>query len=107
MVGDGIGGADQLNTVTDHIQNPAAANARCCSLIAELDRHLDGNHRSCDNSQEIHVKRSFAHRVELEVTGDCFDLIAVDINGGDGGHKAASMDFEIDLAIRKIDGDGG
>ena len=89
--------------VAHDVEHAAAADAGRGALVDELHRHLDREPRAGDDAQEIDVQRPVADRVELIVARDRADLLAGDVDRGDGGEEAAAVDLEIHVAVGKID----
>ena len=104
-VGNGIRRADHRDAVADDVEHAAATDAWRGAFIDELHRHLDRDRRAGDDAQEVDVDRSLVHRIELEIAGDGADLLAGDIDRGDGRQKAAAVNLEEQLAAGQIDRD--
>ncbi len=61
--------------------------------IDHVDGMRDADHRALAEPHEIHMQRSVAHRIELEVARDDAMLLAVDLEVVDRGQEPAGIDL--------------
>src|SRR5690606_30700715 len=83
-VRNGVGRAVEFYRVANDVQDAADLNAGLL-VVDEVDRHVNGNSGVLRDAQEIDMHGEVAHRIQLVVLRQNLVLLAVDIDGRDGG----------------------
>src|SRR5690606_21400358 len=105
--GDRIGRNLRLDLVAHDVEQAAALDAGRLLLVEEVNRNLHRHQRVGADAQEVDMDREVADRIELVFLGQNLDLLAADVDRGDGGHEAAAVNLVVDVLVAQRDGERG
>src|SRR5690606_26369756 len=79
----------QFDSVANDVQDAACLDARGLLFVDEVNRYFDHDVGVARNAEEVDMHREVADRIQLVVLWQDLDLLAVDVDHGDGRLEAA------------------
>ena len=104
--GDRLKRAHELDLVADDIEHAAAFQAFAFLMALEADLHRDRESRTRDVADEVDVKRRIGDRIDLNVTGQHSDHVAVDPEVVKAGEEAPAAKLPFHHVVVERYGEG-